>query len=145
MARDPRFDEDDYDDLDIGPRRYRPEQHPTNAGMIGFVLSLGCIGILGAVGVLWYLMELDNQRQINLDRTRGLMILFTVLVITSFFVAVTATFFSGRGLAPSNPLYRGYAAAGLILGIVEIIITAIASFFLSCCVGLTELMRNAGG
>ena len=53
--------------------------------------------------------------------------------------ALTATVMGGRGLAPSNPLYRGWAMTALIAGILEMIATVIFFFFMTCVILLFEV------
>ena len=49
-----------------------------------------------------------------------------------------------RGNSPTNPLYRGYSIAALIMGIVEIILTIVFGFFMTCVVLVVEAMRAGG-
>jgi hypothetical protein len=137
-----RFDGDE-DDLEFGAPRI-PER-ASNAGMIGFILALVSLGLLGVVCVLWYAMSVENQQQENAERVRLMLWWFTFLVISSFFISVAATILAARGLSPANPLHRGWSLAALVLGIIEILITGLLGFSLSCCVGVMELMRHGGG
>jgi branched-subunit amino acid permease len=134
---------DDIDDPEVGTARHR--DRPTNAGMIGFIMALVSLGLLGIVAVLWFAMEQEDRQQQNSERYRLLLYWFTFLDIGSFFIAVTATASAIRGLAPSNPLYRGWSLTALILGVIEILVTAFLGLIFFCCLSWTELMRAGGG
>ncbi len=50
-----------------------------------------------------------------------------------------------RALTPSNPLYRGYATTGVVLGIL-LLLTSIVVALVFFCVGMfVEVLRGAGG
>ncbi|MSQ93019.1 MAG: hypothetical protein EXR98_00515 [Gemmataceae bacterium] len=139
-----RYDDDDYDDIDIG-HPHRQDEHPTSAGMYGFIFSLVSAGLLVVVVILWIFMQQEEPGRQNLERTRWMMYWFLLMDVLSFFAALTATVMGGRGLAASNSLYRGYSLTALIVGIIEMLFTLVFGFFMTCAVLVVELMRNAGG
>ena len=134
-------DRSEYDDdlPDVNDRR--GHERPTTAGMIGFILCLVSLGLLGVVAVLWYALSVENQQQQNHERTRLMVLWFGVLDVGSFCTALTAIIFSCRALTPANPLYRGFGLAGLLLGIGELVVTAIVGVILFC----TAMIINLGG
>ncbi len=138
-----RYDAD-YDDY-TPPARRGPVQHPTTMGMIGFILSIVSLGLLLVVVVLWMALKQENQQQEVQQRTRLILYWFGILDIVSLFMALAAILFSARGLAPSNPLYRGWSIAGLALGILEVIVTIIFGMFMGLAILCFELLRNRGG
>jgi hypothetical protein len=132
------------DDLDLSPPRSTLE-HSTNAGMYGFIISLISLGLLIVVTILWIIMNQENRQQQNDDRTRWMLYWFMFLDLMSFGAALTATILGGRGLTPSNQLYRGLSLAALIIGILEMAATSLFGLGLFCCVSFLELVRNVGG
>jgi hypothetical protein len=142
------YDDFDDDEIDLGRPAERPYQNPTTLGMIGFVFSGLSLGLLVVVFILWIFLRHDNQGQIVQnqvdERTRWMMYWFLILDVLSFFAGLTATIMGGRGMAPSNPLYRGYSTAALILGIVEMVATIIFGFIMTCVVLIFEALRVGG-
>lgn len=131
------FDEDGYDPHENG-RRY---SNPTSAGMIGFIAAMLSLGFLAVVLVLYLLLKQDERLRENVERERLMFYWFLVLDILSFFTALTATVLCGRGLSPTNPLYRGWAVTGLILAILEMIATIGFGLIMTCAVLIVELRR----
>jgi hypothetical protein len=138
-----RYDdnEDDFDDFG----RRRPLQHPTSAGLIGFIFALVSAALLVVVLILYILLTQDEQQGQNVERRRFLMWFFLILDFLSFLTSLFAVITAGRGLSPSNPLYRGWAVTGLILGILELLITILFGFFMTCVVFITEVTRVRPG
>jgi hypothetical protein len=141
IRNDPRFDE--YHEPDpYPPRRY---ENPTNAGLIGLIFAVVSLGLLGVVALLIWINHIENQQQPNPERTRLLVYWFSVLDIISFFVAIAAIVFASRALSPANPLYRKSAISALILGILELMLTAFVGLLLFCCGLIHEVNRQGGG
>ena len=46
---------------------------------------------------------------------------------------MTATILGVRGIARTNPLFRGFGVAALVLGIIEIAVTTIFGLIFFCC------------
>jgi magnesium-transporting ATPase (P-type) len=132
-----RYDDLD-DDFDVGPPR--DSENATSAGMIGFIFAVVSIGLLVVVAVLWTLLDHDQQQARNVDQKRWLLYWFLFLDMLSFFAALVAVIMGGRGLTPTNPLYRGWSMTALILGILEIIATIIFGIFMTCFVLLFEAL-----
>jgi hypothetical protein len=133
--------DDDFDNLG----RRRPLEHPTPAGLIGFIFSLVSVALLVVVVILYILLTQDEQQGQNVERRRYLMWFFLILDFLSFLTGLFAVIMTGRGLSPSNPLYRGWAVTGLILGIIELLITILFGFFMTCVVFITEVTRVRPG
>lgn len=123
---------DDFDD-DLGRPRRRFE-NSTNAGMIGFIAAMVSLGFLAVVLVLNIFLKQEEQLQENIERVRMMYLWFLVLDLLSFFAGLTAAIMCGRGLAPTNPLYRGWSVAGLILGILEMIGAIVFGLFMTCAI-----------
>ncbi len=137
-----RYDEDD--DFDGDPSR-RSYQNPTNAGLIGSIAAIVSLGLLAVVVVLYIFLQQEEQRGHNDERERWMYYWFLILDVVAFFAALTATVAGGRGMAPSNPVYRGWAIAALVLGIIEMLITVGFGFFMTCSVLILEVFRRPGG
>jgi hypothetical protein len=131
------------DDFDLAPP-LADYHHPTNAGMIGFIVSLVSLGLLIVVAILWVFLDQENRQQQNIERTRWMLYWFMFLDVVSFLAALTATIMGGRGLTPTNPLYRGFSVTALILGILEMLATAFFGLFLFCCVMVFEVFKAGG-
>jgi hypothetical protein len=137
-----RMRDDDYDDLALPRRRPQREEHPTTMGMIGLILAGVSLGLLLVVLVLYFALKQEDQQQVIHQRTRLLYYWFGILDVLSFFIAVFAIVFSARGLAPSNPLYRGWALMGLMLSILEVVVTIFLGIFLGFAILCVEVMGN---
>jgi hypothetical protein len=145
MQRRVRYDDDD--DFNVGRPR-RGDENPTSAGMIGFIAAMVSLGLLAVVVVLFIFLKQEDQGGqggANIDRTRLLYYWFLLLDVLSFFAALTATILGARGSSPTNPLYRGYGVAALVLGIIEMAITVLFSFWMMCAVFVVELARAGVG
>jgi hypothetical protein len=129
---------DDEDDFDVGPRRSM-DHNASSAGMVGFIFAAVAIGLFAVVLVLWIFLDKEEVQMRNPDRRRWMLYWFMFLDVLSFFAALTAVVMGGRGLAPSNPLYRGWAMTALILGILELVGTVIFFFVMTCVVLLFEI------
>lgn len=134
-----RYDEEE--DLDIG-RAARVQENPSSAGLIGFLAALVSIGLLLVVLVLFIFLEQENE---HLDRRRLLYYWFLLLDVISFFAGLTATILGARGSAPTNTHYRGYGVAALVLGIIEMAITVLFGFWMSCAVLLVTVRQMGAG
>jgi archaellum biogenesis protein FlaJ (TadC family) len=143
MQRRVRYDDDD--DFDVGRPR-RSNENPTSAGMIGFLAAMVSLGLLLVVLVLFIFLKQEDlaaRGGANIERTRLMYYWFLILDVVSFFAALTATILGARGSSPTNPLYRGYGVAALVLGIVEMAITVLFGFFISCC-GVLPIALGVG-
>jgi hypothetical protein len=140
----PRRYDDDYDDFDDSGRRRGPVETPSAAGMLGFIAAAVSAGLLVVVAVLYYALELEEQQREIAERTRLMLYWFLVLDIFAFFASLAAIILSSRGLSPSNPLYRGWAMTGLILGIIELILTLIFGLVMTCGILLFEVNHGGG-
>jgi hypothetical protein len=139
-----RYEDDDDFDVNVG-RPERSYENPTSAGMIGFIAALVSLGLLAVVLVLFIFLKTEDQKAEDIDRTRLMYYWFLILDVLSFFAALTATILGARGSSPSNPLYRGYGVAALVLGIIEMVVTILFSFWMMCAVMLHELFRAVPG
>jgi hypothetical protein len=140
-----RYDDDEDDfDINVGrpPRSY---ENPTSAGMIGFIAAMVSLGFLAVVVVLYIFLQEENRRAADIERTRLLYIWFLILDVLSFFAALTATILGARGSSPTNPIYRGYGIAALIMGIFEMVITVIFGLFMTCCALLPLVLMPGFG
>ncbi len=143
VQRNIRYEDDDDFEVNVGRRR--PDEHPTSAGMIGFIAAMVSLGLLLVVLVLYIFLLEENQRRQEIERTRLLYYWFLILDVLSFFAALVATILGARGSTPSNPLYRGYGITALILGIIEMVITILFSFWMMCAVLVVEINRVVPG
>jgi hypothetical protein len=137
-----RYEDDDFD---LPGRRRPPVQHPTSAGLIGFIFSAVSIGLLVIVVVLYVLLNQDEQLGQNVERRRFLWWWFLILDFVSFLTGLFAVIMASRGLSPSNPLYRGWSILGLVLGILELVITIGFGLFMTCVVLFVEANRARPG
>ena len=133
----------DNDDFDIDPSR-RSHRSPSNAGLIGFIAAVVSLGLLVVVVVLYIFLE-QEERGHNDERTFWMYCWFLILDGVSFFAALTATVSGGRGMVPSNPLYRGWAIAALVMGIVQMLVTVVFGFIMTCSVLLLAAIRPPNG
>jgi len=136
-----RYEDDDVD----RPRSRRAQDHPTTAGMIGFIAAMVSLGLLAVVLVLYIFLRQEEQQQPNLQRERWMYYWFLILDAVAFFSGLIATILCARGLSPSNPLYRGWAIFGMILGILEIVTTIGLSLVWTCMVLMVEINRARPG
>jgi hypothetical protein len=145
IRRRARYEDDE--DIDIGRvgRPRRSEENPTSAGMIGFIAALVSVGLLAVVLVLYIFLKQEDQQAANIDRTRLLYYWFLILDVLSFFAGLTATILGARGSSRTNPLYRGYGVAALVMGIIAMVITVFFGFWMTCAVMVVELMRAGAG
>ena len=137
-----RYGDDRFDEYDSAPVRGN-DVHPTNAGMIGFIAAMVALGLLVVVVILYIFLQQEDQHQENLSRSRWMYCWFLALDMFSFLAGLTATICCGRGLAPTNPLYRWWAVIGLTLGIIEMITTMLFGLFMTCVV-LIAFSRPGG-
>jgi hypothetical protein len=144
MSMQCRVRYDDDDDFNVGRPR-RGDENPTSAGIIGFIAAMVSLGLLAVVVVLYIFLKQEDQQAANIERTRLLYYWFLLLDVLSFFAGLTATILGARGSAPTNPLYRGYGVTALVLGIIEMAITVLFGFWMTCAVMVVELMRAGVG
>jgi hypothetical protein len=90
------------------------------------------------VAVLWILLDQDQQQARNPNSKRWMLYWFLFLDVLSFFASLIAAILGGRGLTPTNPLYRGWSMAALILGLVGIMATIFFGIFMTCFVLIFE-------
>ena len=143
---------DDWDDADDGPRRPRRadrdldeldiERRPgrgrsgydTEASIrsatVGFWCSMVGVGLI-FTGMLLWLVMVSERRAFRRDMD-PFVFLILALGLVSFVLGLVGTIFSGRGLDPSNTQNRGLAIAGLICGILGMIVGLIGSLIFFC-------------
>lgn len=137
-------DYDDDDDFDSRRRRGDMPSHPTTAGVIGFIAAMVSLAFLLVVAILYFALKQEDLQAEVMQRTRLMYYWFLILDVLSFIAALCAIIFSTRGLARTNPLYRGWAYTALALGIVEIVATLIFGLIMTCNVLLFEALRAGG-
>ena len=130
---------DDFDD-DFEAGQPRSGINPSSAGLVGFIFSLVSIGLLLVVAVLWYFLDQEQARDRNVESKRWMLYWFLFLDALSFFASIAAIVMGGKGLTPTNPLYRGFSMAALILGLLEIITTLMFGLFMTCFVFIFEVL-----
>jgi len=133
-APDPDYDEDDDEYPSIAKRRpYRgrySRETSVRAASSGFAWSLISMGMLLISIVLWFFIQAQHNR---FGGDGGPLILITFLVILgSFILALLGIVFSSRGLDESNNYNRGQATAGLICGIIALVISCIVGLIFLC-------------
>jgi hypothetical protein len=142
---DDREYDDYYDDDDvpsIARQRWRGRYAPefsAKAAFSGLMCSLLSMGLLVASFVLW-IFTIENQNAGM--RGQPLIVLCFVVVVASIILALLGMIFSNRGLDDSNRHNRGQAMAGLVCGIVALVIGSVVGFF-TFCMGL--LILSFGG
>jgi hypothetical protein len=95
--------------------------------------------MLGLSFVLWVIM-INNQNAGV--RTQPLVLVIGVVVFVSLIFSLLGMIFSSRGLDESNRYKRGQATAGLVCGIVAVVVGSVVGFF-TFCMGL--LIWSFGG
>ncbi len=116
--------EDDY----YGPPRYRrsgqsPDQ-AARAAVAGLICSMISLGLLLVTLFIWVLAA---ERR---STAESLLCLMLIVVGASFVLGLLGTIFSSRGLYPENVHNRGAAVAGLVCGIIGLVISSLVGFIL---------------
>jgi hypothetical protein len=147
-------EEDDYDDEPAPPRRRRRyfsrswEDRPfranpytlrqlTRAATGSLICSLLGLG-LSFFAVLLFLIVVDSRPhwQNRPDQT-GIMVLALMMLIVSFVLSLVGVIFGSRGMNHINTENRGVATAGLVCGIIGLIISSLLGLF--CLFGLIAM------
>jgi hypothetical protein len=130
--RDREYD-DDYDDDFSAIDRHRArrgrysQQASSRAASSSLVCSLVSLGLLLVTFVLWLLM-MQNQ----FGREPSFVIVVLLMILVSLLLGVLGIVFSSRGLDQSNRYNRGQATAGLICGIIAVVIGSVVGLFFFC-------------
>ena len=131
----------DYDDdFDIARpssragRGYALEEC-TRAANVGFLCALVSLGLIFAAMIVWLVIVAEHPRSREMA---PFVFLILAIGIASFVLGLIGTIFASRGLDPVNTHNRGLAIAGLICGILGMVIGLIGSaiFF---CIGMVVL------
>jgi hypothetical protein len=122
--------EDFRDDFDA-PAKRRADK-ASSAGVFGFIFCLVSVALIFVVALLWYLLRQEGLREENPSRERWMALWFIFLDLLSLIIALFAVILGVRGLEPSNKLYRGYSMIALIVGVLEMIATALFGCVLAC-------------
>ncbi len=136
-----RYDDDFDDDLADVPRRrrgYYSAEEAVKAASMGLICALIALGLQLGAAVLWF-ADLQSLRARFGGGPNGSVVLATLLVaVVSVALAIVSLVYSSRGHDPSNTEKRGQATAGLVCGIVALVLGCIAALFFSC-VGMVVL------
>ena len=129
-------DEDDFDYRPVPrkPARYQPG-YSTWAATSGFVCSLISLAILVLCFIFWILITEDHRGgwNGNAQEINGIVFLFLMATLASFILGILGVVFSSRGMDSSNDHNRGLALAGLICGIIGLVLSVIFAIpFLMC-------------
>jgi DNA-directed RNA polymerase subunit RPC12/RpoP len=137
----PRYDDDhwdrrpprrDYDDDDRYPRE-RPRasrarmDHAIRSAVSGLICSMIGLGLLLIAFFIWVLSVQSMKTSTNQN---GLLCILALVVGGSFVLSLLGTIFSSRGLYPENEHNRGAAVAGLVCGIIGLVISSLVGFIL---------------
>jgi hypothetical protein len=134
--RSPRADRDrDLDDFDIerrprGGRSGYDTEASIRSATVGFWCSMVGVGLI-FTGMLLWLVMVSERRPFRRDMDPFVFVILA-LGLVSFVLGLVGTIFSGRGLDPSNTQNRGLAIAGLICGILGMIVGLIGSLIFFC-------------
>jgi hypothetical protein len=128
------YDEEE-DDLDIGPRRgYQP---PSSAGLYALISALIGVGLLAIIGVLCWILFAEVAGQ---DEARALWFGLFFLDLAAFVSSIFSLILGVRAQSPTNYLYRGHGLAGLICGIVNLLLSLVVGLIVMCA-GLLLLIQ----
>ena len=132
-----RNDDDDYDDDDYptierrGQRRGRySKEVAARAASSGLICSLISMGLLLLTFILWVLMA--QNRRGRFGEGEPLLVVLFLVILGSFILSLLGIVFSSRGLDESNTHNRGQATAGLVVGIISLVIGSIVGLFVMC-------------
>jgi hypothetical protein len=137
--RDLDYDDEDDDFPSIERRSSRrdhasrgrySQEAAAKAASSGLVCSLISLAMLLVAFLLWVLTAQGPRVRFAGEGEFVVVILFVVL--GSFVLALLAIVFSSRGLDESNSYNRGQAAAGLICGIISMVISTVVGLFFLC-------------
>ncbi|MCI0377564.1 MAG: hypothetical protein L0215_08160 [Gemmataceae bacterium] len=126
-------DDDRYDDEDFGyprPRRMsRSEQvFASRAAATGLTMSLLGMGMLLVMFVLW-IVVMEHHRGRD---SQPIFVVMALVCIGAFILGLMGVIFSSRGLDQSNYANRGSAVAGLVIGIIDLVLGTIVGLLLIC-------------
>ncbi len=127
------YDDDPYDDEDFGysrPRRLnRSEQvFASRAAATGLTMSLLGMGMLLVMFVLW-IVVMEHHRGRD---SQPIFVVMALVCIGAFILGLMGVIFSSRGLDQGNYANRGSAVAGLVIGIIDLVLGTIVGLLLIC-------------
>src|SRR5207237_4821212 len=120
-------DDDDFEESDLSsiPRRrrgYYSTDEAVKAAALGLTCSLISLALLVAMFVIW-ITAMQSPRMRFGGGPDGSMIAVILLVaVVSIVLAIVSIVYSSRGHDPSNAHKRGQATAGLVCGIVALVL-----------------------
>jgi hypothetical protein len=98
------------------------------AASSGLMCSLISLGLL----LLALVIAIAGSAVHRPDRQGVVVFVIFIVVAVSFVLSLLGTIFSSRGLNPVNESNRGAATAGLVCGIIGLVISAIVGLFVMC-------------
>lgn len=122
---------DDYD-IERPPSRSRggyDTESSARAASVGFWCSMVSLGLTFTAMIIWLVVAAERPRGRDMD---PFVFLILALGLASFVLGLVGTIFSGRGLDQVNTQNRGLAIAGLICGILGMIIGLVGSVIFFC-------------
>jgi hypothetical protein len=127
------YEEDPYDDdfYDYPrPRRLSrsEQQFASRAAATGLTMALLGLGMLLVMFVLW-LVAMENRRGRD---SQPIFVIMALVCIGAFALGLMGVIFSSRGLDQSNYANRGSAVAGLVIGIIDLVLGTIIGMLLLC-------------
>jgi DNA-directed RNA polymerase subunit RPC12/RpoP len=134
-ARRWTYDEDYEDDRRFVRGSGRDIDSLTRASLVGLICSLAGLALL----VLSFLVGVVAQAGWR-HREPAVIWLALFLVIGAFVLDLLGTIFGSRGMNPINTDNRGMGVAGLVCGIVGMVLASVAGIFLFCA-GMLSLSR----
>ena len=135
--------DDDYDDefssieRHPSPRGRLSPEVSARAASSGLVCSLVSLALL-LVSFVLAVATFSNQHRRFGGENEPLVVIVLLVVLGSFALALLAIVFSSRGLDQSNTYNRGHATAGLVCGIISLVIGSLVGLF-SFCMGMFVL------
>ena len=139
-SRRHKWDDHDDDDSDdefsierrsSGRGRYT-KKNAARAASAGLVYSLVSFGILALSFVLWALGASARRGAFGGGEGEPLLVVVLVLILASFVLSLVGVVSSSRGLYESNTYNRGQATAGLVCGIIGLVLASIVGLLLLC-------------
>jgi hypothetical protein len=124
----------DWED-DAGIRRYSRTGRPVDeadcarSSTTGFLCSIISVGLLFVAFVIWIALIAERRGGGEVD---PFVFLILILGLISFVLGLIGVVFSSRGLDPINQRNRGLAVAGLVCGILGMVVGLIGSAFFFC-------------
>jgi hypothetical protein len=110
-----------------GRRGRFSQEVSARAASSSLVCSLISLGLLLVTFVLW-LLVMQNQ----FGREPSFMVGVLLMILVSLLLAILGIVFSSRGLDQSNRYNRGQATAGLVCGIIALVIGSLVGLFFFC-------------